>query len=140
MKATEKLKKVLELVKRGATLGEKEAALKRAEAIAKRNKIDLAKFAADNGYTLIITAPIERKGKGKLGGLCGYSVAAVLRALGKAGMKAKTAKALMAKLGAVVADHTVQIQIGAGKNGATAYGPPAPLTEQQLSELVAQAA
>lgn len=140
MKAQEKLLKVLELVKRGATVGEKEAALARAKKIAERANIDLAAFAKEHGYDLNIAPPVERTGRGKLGGLCGHSVAAVLRTLGKAGMKAKQAKALMVKLGVVVSDHTVQIQIGVGKNGRTSYGPPAPLTDAQVQDLIAQAA
>ncbi len=65
--------------------------------------------------------------------LFGFSITAVLRACGKAGIKAKEAVAAMEAMKIPVALPTVYAQIGAGKGGVR--GEPAPLTAAQLKEI-----
>lgn len=80
----------------------------------------------------------DSKGRGRLGGLLGFSVAAVCRTLGKAGLKARQVQGLMDRLEIKVNPHTVHIQTGAGRNGNMSYGKPAELSKEQLAELIAQ--
>lgn len=74
---------------------------------------------------------------GKCGGLFGFAVTAVLRALGKHGATKAQAVAIMSAKKVEVAEATVQIQVCAGRAGKR--GDPAPLTKDQFSELLALA-
>lgn len=78
------------------------------------------------------------KGRGRLGGLLGFSVAAVCRTLGANGLKARQVQSLMDRLQIKVNPHTVHIQTGAGRNKNMSYGKPAELTKEQVQDLVAQ--
>lgn len=70
---------------------------------------------------------------GGCGGLFGFSVTAVCRALGKAGFETADVRAIMAAKNVPIADATVGIQVNAGRNGQR--GDPASLTKEQLNEL-----
>ncbi len=79
----------------------------------------------------------EAPALGKCGGLFGFAVTAVLRALGKHGATKAQAVAIMAAKKVEVAEATVQIQVCAGRAGKR--GDPAKLTKEQLVELLALA-
>ena len=72
----------------------------------------------------------------------GHPVTGVLRALGKAGVSAAHARAIVKKAGVDVADATVAIQVGAAKykpSDKSYRGEPADLTAEQLKTLIASA-
>lgn len=74
---------------------------------------------------------------GKCGGVLGFAVTAVIRALGKHGVTKAQVVAIMAAKKVEVSPTTVQIQVCAGKAGTR--GEPAKLTKEQFAELLALA-
>lgn len=80
---------------------------------------------------------------GGLGGLFGFAVTAVCRALGKHGLNAADVRGILHAKKIKIADGTVSIQTSAGKLKPTDKnyrGEPAPLTPEQVRELKALAA
>lgn len=74
---------------------------------------------------------------GALGGWMGYPVTAVLRRLGKEGVTVAHARAIAKANKVDVADATVTIQVGKGRNGQGSE--PAALTAAQVKELIGSA-
>ena len=67
----------------------------------------------------------------------GYSACAVLKALGRAGVKYPEADAILKRHGIEMTKASVSVQLGFGRNERTweRHGKPAPLTEEQLATL-----
>lgn len=70
--------------------------------------------------------------KGALGEIFGFSATSVLRALGKAGVTCKHARAIMKEKGIKISDKSCDTQVSFGRCNTRT---PAPITPTQLTEL-----
>ena len=82
----------------------------------------------------------ERKGGGSSSvhpKILGFSACAILKALGRAGVKYPEADAILKRHGIEMPKASVSVQLGFGRNEHTwqRHGQPAPLTPEQLKEL-----
>ena len=80
----------------------------------------------------------KRKGGGSVHSkILGFSACAVLKALGRAGVKYPEADATLKRHGIEMPKASVSVQLGFGRNEHTwqRHGQPAPLTSEQLKEL-----
>lgn len=76
----------------------------------------------------------KEKSLGSLGGIMGHSATSVVRALGKAGVGAAHARAIVAAQGVKMKDSTVGLQLNAGRNGKTGGKDGKPVTYPDLSK------
>ena len=69
--------------------------------------------------------------------ILGFSACAVLKALGRAGVKYPEADAILKRYGIEMPKASISVQLGFGRNEHTwqRHGQPAPLTPEQLKEL-----
>jgi len=69
--------------------------------------------------------------------ILGFSACAVLKALGKAGVKYPEADAILKRHGIEMPKASVNVQLGFGRNEHTwqRHGQPAPLTDEQIDRL-----
>ncbi|MEE4212917.1 MAG: hypothetical protein V2I43_27030 [Parvularcula sp.] len=69
--------------------------------------------------------------------ILGFSACAVLKALGKVGVKYPEADAILKRHGIEMPKASVNVQLGFGRNPHTwqRHGQPAPLTDEQIDEL-----
>jgi len=80
----------------------------------------------------------ERKGGGSVHPkILGFSACAVLKALGRAGVKYPEADAILKRHGIEMPKASVSVQLGFGRNAQSwqRHGQPAPLTPDQLKKL-----
>ncbi len=87
--------------------------------------------ASESESTLEPPAPRKRAQ------ILGYSACAVLKALGRAGVKYPEADAILKRHGIEMTKASISVQLGFGRNEHTweRHGKPAPLTEEQLALL-----
>lgn len=97
-----------------------------------------AEFLLEQRQPKAAKAAPKRSGGGRHPKLLGHSICAVVKALGKAGMKAPEAEVLLKKHGIEMASKSLRVQLGFGRNPKSweRHGKPAPLTESEIEQLV----
>lgn len=82
-------------------------------------------------------APAKAPRKGTRHTVLGHSACAVLKALGKAGIKYPEADAILKRHGIEMPKASVSVQLGFGRNEKTweRHGQPAPLTDAEIASL-----
>lgn len=101
-----------------------------------------AAFIMDQRKPPVTVPPAAARRECKGGGsihpkILGFSACAVLKALGRAGVKYPEADAILKRHGIEMPKASVSVQLGFGRNEHTwqRHGQPAPLTPEQLKDL-----